>query len=171
MGRDFNIEIGGDLTYPDGAHFPGGSVIKNPSANAGDAGSIPRRRKWQPTPVFLPGKSHRQKPGGLYSMGLQMSQTRLSDWTTIQPITHINERELAVGAGEWRKKGERQDWARHWVFHVFLVFSLSIFPQLPPHCPHLQFVWTTFTTSSGAVPGETGIKVPRSTEFLVEQQR
>ena len=49
--------------------FPGGSVIKNPPANAGDIGSIHGsiswdtgkilwRRKWQPTPVFLPGKSH-----------------------------------------------------------------------------------------------------------------
>ena len=44
-----------------------GSVVKNPPANAGDAGSIPGlgrspwRRKWQPTPVFLPGKSHGQK--------------------------------------------------------------------------------------------------------------
>ena len=43
--------------------FPGGSVVKNLLANAGDAGSIPGlgrfpwRRKWQPTPVFLPGKS------------------------------------------------------------------------------------------------------------------
>ena len=39
--------------------FPGGSVGK-----AGDLGSIPGsgrcpgRRKWQPTPVLLPGKSH-----------------------------------------------------------------------------------------------------------------
>ena len=24
-------------------------------------GKIPWRRKWQPTPVFLPGKSHRQR--------------------------------------------------------------------------------------------------------------
>ena len=36
-------------------------VVKNLPANAGDirdAGSIPRlRRKWQPTPVFLPGES------------------------------------------------------------------------------------------------------------------
>ena len=24
-------------------------------------GKIPRRRKWQPTPVFLPGKSHGQR--------------------------------------------------------------------------------------------------------------
>ena len=50
--------------------FPGGLVIKNPPANAGDGGdkgSIPRsgrfpwRRGWQPTLVFLPGKSHRQR--------------------------------------------------------------------------------------------------------------
>ena len=32
---------------------------------------IPLRRKWQPTPVFLPGESHREEPGGLQSMGLQ----------------------------------------------------------------------------------------------------
>ena len=50
--------------------FPGGLVIKNPPANAGeggDKGSIPGsgrfpwRRGWQPTLVFLPGKSHRQR--------------------------------------------------------------------------------------------------------------
>ena len=42
--------------------FPGGSVVKNPPASVGRldpwAGKIPWRRKWQPTPVFLPGKSH-----------------------------------------------------------------------------------------------------------------
>ena len=32
------------------------------------AGKIPWRKKWQPTPVFLPGKSHGQKPGGRQSM-------------------------------------------------------------------------------------------------------
>ena len=46
--------------------FPGGSVVNNPPANAGDTkdegsipgwGKIPWSRKWQPTPVFLPGKS------------------------------------------------------------------------------------------------------------------
>ena len=43
--------------------FPCGSVVRNPAANAGDAGSIPGlgRRKWQPAPVFLPGKSHGQR--------------------------------------------------------------------------------------------------------------
>ena len=34
---------------------------------------IPWRRKWQPTLGFLPGKSHRQEPGGPQYMGLQQS--------------------------------------------------------------------------------------------------
>ena len=45
-------------------------VVKNPLVNAGDiidSGLIPGsektpwRRKWQPTPVILPGKSHGQR--------------------------------------------------------------------------------------------------------------
>ena len=53
--------------------FPHGSVLKNSSANAGDQGSIPGsgrppwRRKWQPIPVFLPGKSHGQRNLVCYS--------------------------------------------------------------------------------------------------------
>ena len=47
--------------------FPGGSVVKNPPANAGDAGWIPWRRKWQPPPVFLPGKYHGQRSWADYS--------------------------------------------------------------------------------------------------------
>jgi len=47
--------------------FPGDSVVKNPPANARDAGLIPGlgrfswRRKWQSTPVFLPEESHGQR--------------------------------------------------------------------------------------------------------------
>ena len=40
-------------------------MVKNPPANAGDArdvGLIPGLgRKWQPTPVFLPGEFHGQR--------------------------------------------------------------------------------------------------------------
>ena len=41
-------------------------MVKNPPTNAGDTGDVvsnlgsgrsPWRRKWQPTPVFFPGKS------------------------------------------------------------------------------------------------------------------
>ena len=47
--------------------FPNGSVGKESACNAGDPGLIPGsgrplwRRKWQPSPVFLPGKSHGQR--------------------------------------------------------------------------------------------------------------
>ena len=50
--------------------FPGCSVLRNPPANAGATGDtslipwfgkILWRRKWQPTPAFLPGKSHGQR--------------------------------------------------------------------------------------------------------------
>ena len=50
--------------------FPGHSVVKNQSpANAGDVGSIPGlgkspwKRKWQRTPISLPGKFHGQRSG------------------------------------------------------------------------------------------------------------
>ena len=50
--------------------FPGGTMVKNPPANAGDTGDagsifrsgrIPGEGKWQPTPVFLPEKSHGER--------------------------------------------------------------------------------------------------------------
>ena len=47
--------------------FPGGSDGKESAYSAEDLGSIlglgrsPGGRKWQPTPVFLPGKSHEQR--------------------------------------------------------------------------------------------------------------
>ena len=53
--------------------FPGGSEVKASAQNAGDLGSIPGsgrspgRRKWQPTPVFLPVESHRRRSLVSYS--------------------------------------------------------------------------------------------------------
>ena len=52
--------------------FPGSTVVKNLPVNAGDArytGSIPWRRKWQPTPIFLPGRFHGQRSLVGYSPG------------------------------------------------------------------------------------------------------
>ena len=51
-------------------------MLKNPPASAEDtrdtglvpgSGRPPWRRKWQPTPVFLPGKSHGQRSLAGYS--------------------------------------------------------------------------------------------------------
>ena len=38
------------------------------------------RRKWQPTLVFLPGRSHKQESVGLESTRVTKSWTRLSSW-------------------------------------------------------------------------------------------
>ena len=75
-----------DTLYYD---FPGGSDGKASAYNVGDPGSIPFpspgkiswRRKWQPTPVFLPGKSHGRR--SLVVQGVAKSRTRLSDFTFI----------------------------------------------------------------------------------------
>ena len=56
--------------------FPDGSMVKNLPDNAGDTRkpsfhpsirNIPCRRKWYPTPVSLPGKSHGQRSQVYYS--------------------------------------------------------------------------------------------------------
>ena len=56
--------------------FPNGSAGKGSTCHAGDTGDAGLilgwgryrcRRKWQPTPVFLPGKSHQQRSLAHYS--------------------------------------------------------------------------------------------------------
>ena len=57
--------------------FPGGAVVRNLPASTGDTGvqvqswvgKILWRREWQPTPVFLPGKSHEKRSLVDYSLG------------------------------------------------------------------------------------------------------
>ena len=43
-------------------------------------GKIPWRRKWQPTPVSLPGKSHGQRSLRAAVHGVTKSRTWLRDW-------------------------------------------------------------------------------------------
>ena len=71
--------------------FPGDSVRKELICNAGDhlqcrkpafhpwVGKIPWKRKRQPTPVFLPGKSLGQRSLESYSQQGHKSQTRPRD--------------------------------------------------------------------------------------------
>ena len=70
--------------------FPSSLVIKNLPAHAratGDTGSvpvvrkIPWRRKWQPTPVFLPGKSHGQRSLVGYNVRSPWGQRESEDKT------------------------------------------------------------------------------------------
>ena len=68
-------------------YLPGGSVVKNPPAKWEAwvqlwAWKIPWRRKWQPTSVFLPGKSHGlRNPGGYSPWGHK--RVRLTDFTLL----------------------------------------------------------------------------------------
>ena len=60
--------------------FPGGSVAKNPPANAGDVGSIPGsgrslgEENGNPLQYSCLGNPMKREPGRLQSIGLQKSQ-------------------------------------------------------------------------------------------------
>ena len=66
-------------------------MVKNSPANAGDTkrrgfdswvGKVSWRRKWQPTPVFLPGKFHGQRGVAGYSpRGLRVRHDRVPEYT------------------------------------------------------------------------------------------
>ena len=77
--------------------FPGGSDSKASAYNSRDLGSItgwrrfPWRRKWQPTPVFLPGEVRGQRSLMGYSpWGRKESDTteRLTLWSSDLPKDH-----------------------------------------------------------------------------------
>ena len=46
------------------------------------------RRKWQPTPVFLPGESQGQEPGGLLSMGSHRVRHNWRDLEEEEDVSH-----------------------------------------------------------------------------------
>ena len=74
--------------------FPGGSVVKNLPADAGDMRfrfnlwlrKIPLNRKWQPTAVFWPEKSQEQRTLRSYSLWGCKSWT----WLSAYAHTHTN---------------------------------------------------------------------------------
>ena len=59
----------------------------SPCSSIPGLGRIPWRREWLPTPVFLPGESHRQKSLAGYSpWGRRVGQ----DWATITCTLHFH---------------------------------------------------------------------------------
>ena len=65
-------------------------------------GKIPSSRKWQPTPLFLPGKFHGQRNmAGSRSMGSQRVDTteRLDTYT--QGYLEVGDSNLEPGAGQY----------------------------------------------------------------------
>ena len=86
-------------------------MIKKLPASAGDkrcgfdpwVGKIPRRRKWQPTPVFLPEKSHGKRILVGYSpWGLKESDATERLRTRMRMRTHTHARARARSRADGR---------------------------------------------------------------------
>ena len=74
-------------------------------------GKIPWRRKWQPAPVFLPGKSHRQRSlAGCSPWGRKESDTteRLNNNNNLNE--NILNKHLTFQAGRILMKPKQLDW-------------------------------------------------------------
>ena len=71
--------------------------------------SLPRRRQWHPTPVLLPGKSHKRRAWWTVVHEVTKSQTRLSDFTFTFHF-HALEKEMATHSSvlAWRIPGTEE---------------------------------------------------------------
>ena len=67
---------------------------------------LKQRRQWHPTPVLLPGKSHRRRAWWAVVHGVAKSQTGLSDFTFTFHF-HALEKEMAAHSSvlAWRIPG------------------------------------------------------------------
>ena len=64
---------------------------KESACNAGDAGWIPWRRAWQPSPVFFPGESHGQRSLEEYGpLGHKESDTTVATEHACIAVLHVN---------------------------------------------------------------------------------
>ena len=88
------------MTFTSG--FPGGSYGKASACSAGDLGLIPGlgfpwRRKWYPTPVLLPGKSHGRRSLTGYSPWGHRESDMSSHFTS---LWWLSRKESACSAGD-----------------------------------------------------------------------
>ena len=95
-------------------------MVKNPSANAGDArfdpwvGKIPWGRKWQLTPVFLPGESHGQRSLEGYTpwCSKESDMTEHLNTSLSYTLKKKNHRKRDQLCGYQRQGERRWDWKR-----------------------------------------------------------
>ena len=96
----------GNFKYLSSQCFPGGTVGKEPNCQCRQdkgcrfhpwVGKTPWRRKWQRTPVFLPGKSHGQKSLAGYS------QRGREGWTRLGMPAQVNSMHLCQSGISWGK--------------------------------------------------------------------
>ena len=95
-------------------------------------GKIPWSKKWQPAPVFLPGKFHGQKePGRLLPMGVAKSQTCVSTRENGREVNHFLKFPTELHLFSYLKNSYLPDQLlvlNHFLL-VFL-FSLLVIPKI-----------------------------------------
>ena len=108
-------------------------------------GKIPWRRKWKPTPLFLPGESHGQR--SLVGYSHRVAKTWISHGCTCvphpEPPSHLPPHPIPQGhpsapALSTLSHASNQDWLSisHMVIYMFQWYSLkSSHPHLLPHRP------------------------------------
>ena len=121
-------------------------------------GKIPWRRKWQPTPVFLPGKSH----GAWWAIvhGVTKNQERLSDWVH----THYIQYDWKLGCKnrypDWEKATWRWRQRLEWCIYKPRIAGRSqkLGKGKEGHCPRAF-------RESGALPARwSGASGPQDSE-------
>ena len=97
--EDISFEVSRGIFLGDGnISYLGDEVLKNLPANTGDVGDpgsnpwvrkIAWNRKWQPIPVFLPGKFHEQRrPAGYSPWGHEELDT--TEHMSVHTCTHTH---------------------------------------------------------------------------------
>ena len=111
--------MGGLDPVPGTVGFPNGSIGGESACNEGDPSSIPEwekipwRRKWQATPVFLPGKSHGQRSLTGYSpwVGKVSNPTwRLNHHVELRESSETRKEKPTNKSNKQKSPGNSQKW-------------------------------------------------------------
>ena len=133
------IVKGTTIHWPTTRCFPGGAVVKNPPANAGEASSIPqlarcfRGENGFHSSIFVWRIPWMEGPGVLQSMGVAKSWTKLSGKACTHPRCYIHLLSIII-PHSLRSQGS------------IMLMSALILKQLRP----LEFAW--FSQLSSTLP-------------------
>ena len=125
--------------------FPGGASGKEPTCQCRRlkrrgfdpwAGTIPWRRKWYPTLVFLPEESHGQRSLGVYSLWVHKESTQLKQlskqaegFSTTNCTEHKTHKQTKSGLARHQPKTDTwpESWLLRWLIIWMQLFVFYLF--------------------------------------------